>query len=160
LKWDFYPYQGENRNLAEFPNISETPANKLPEDITSWFDDHFGFRNTFIRRYNRFMDKNFSIKRSGVVTGNDGWLFLDETVRDFMGYEKLSVARLKSISDSITAIEHMAKRLNVPVAIIVPPNKCNVYSEYLPVIGSSNTQRRIDQIFHILPEETAVNIFI
>ncbi|MBN2684268.1 MAG: hypothetical protein JXR40_03225, partial [Pontiellaceae bacterium] len=90
--WDFYPLQNENRPMADAPQFAEAAPSQWPEQIDAWFSDHFGFRNTFIRRYNAISRDWFDRQPERVVMTDKGWLFTssDGAMADFMGLRVLS----------------------------------------------------------------------
>ena len=52
----------EKRRLAERPALDLRPGTLVtfPSRFEAYFNDHFGYRNLFIRRYNRIMKKYFA----------------------------------------------------------------------------------------------------
>jgi len=85
--------EGENRELAPFPTLERTwlSIRAWPLDFDHWFQDHFGFRSTFVRWYGESRYFWLHVSPSPMVTrGKNGWLFYadDGGVDDFTN-EKL-----------------------------------------------------------------------
>ena len=67
--WDFHPPNNENRRLATFPTVSETAAAEMPDKFEDYFKDHFGYRNTLIRRYRKLHYKIVGTQPEHVLVG-------------------------------------------------------------------------------------------
>ena len=81
----------EKRSLAPFPKIpvNISQLNDFFAGIDVFLEDHFGFREFYIYRYSRELDKrfHFTASQSLVIKGLDGWYFLNEPdmLKDFQG---------------------------------------------------------------------------
>jgi hypothetical protein len=130
--WDFYKMQGENRKLTEFPVFSQVPVKMWPEQLEAWFNDHFGFRNTFIRRYNRLMREIGRDDR--VIHGKNGWLYYnqDTIVKDFMGYRQADEEQLKTRIARLKSRRNWLENRGIEYLFVIIPNKSTVYPEFLP----------------------------
>ena len=134
LHWDFYPLQNENRPMAKFPLYSRLALADWPEKTTEWFDDHFGFRNTFIRRYNGVIRDWFDRRPNSVVVSDTGWLFtsLDGALADFMGLRVLSAEETSRLYESQEGKQKWLQDQGIAYLWVVAPNKAVVYPEQLP----------------------------
>lgn len=131
--WDLYATQGENRRLAVFPDFTALPVEKWPQAFETYFNDHFGFRNTLIRRYVRMMRK---IGRDDkVIYGSDGWLYFndDAIIKDFLGYRMPDAGELQRRFERMVSRRTRLKRENIEYLVVIAPNKATIYPEYLPV---------------------------
>ncbi len=133
--WDFYPQQNENRKMASFPDIKNSALEELPDELTAYCDDHFGFRNTFIRRYQKIQKDVFNQGISKVLKGKTpGWFFYKkgEAVADFMGLRQLSDEDLETWKDALQARRDFLRSRNIPYVFYICPDKTVVYPENLP----------------------------
>jgi alginate O-acetyltransferase complex protein AlgJ len=130
FKWDLYEVQ-ENRKLAEFPAFKTLPLDEWPMAFEDYFDDHFGFRNTFIRRYNKLMRK--MAKSNRVEFGTQQWLFLNHppVMNDYMGRTVPDAQELEQLSTRLNSRIEWLQQRDIPYLLIVIPNKVTVYSEFL-----------------------------
>jgi len=134
LGWDFHPAQDENRQLAEHPDWKTVPLAEYPDKYEAWFYDHFGFRNTFIRHYNRTLRKSLNIQAPQVLFGEDGWLFYNEPgiLQDFLGKQPLSDEDLLAWKNKLIRTQHTLSEQGIIYRFVIIPNKCNVYTKKLP----------------------------
>jgi len=130
--WDFYEQQEENRKLAEFPLLAETPITAWPEKFEAYFNDHFGFRNTFIRRHNRLLRKIGRDPR--VLRSEDGWLFLNMStiMMDYLGERQPSAKKLRTQLLHFEDRRDWLKQRDIDYLFILVPNKITIYPEHLP----------------------------
>jgi hypothetical protein len=155
--WDFYPYQGENRRLAEFPDFKTLPLAKLPAAFDAYCNDHFGFRNTFLRRYNRLSKKILHTSR--VMHGADGWMFLRSTIHDYMGFRKYTEPSVKALSDTLISRKAQAEKAGITCLAVIAPDKIKVYPDKLENLNPPpDTIRRMDQLEAALPTSFKTNL--
>lgn len=134
FRWDFYPPQTENRPMAEFPGFGKLPASEWPGKTEAWFQDHFGFRNTFIRRYNGIRRDWFALQPDSVVMNEKGWLFTtsDGAMADFMGLRILSDEELYGLQETFEGRQVWLEKKGIDYLLVIAPNKCVIYPEELP----------------------------
>jgi alginate O-acetyltransferase complex protein AlgJ len=129
--WDFYEQQ-ENRKLAELPDFKQTPLDGWPLAFEDYFDDHFGFRNTFIRRYNKLMRK---FKKGGkVIYGNEGWLFFNAPIimDDYLGKFQPDRERLEMDTGRLASRINWLKDRDIDYLMTIVPNKTSIYRDKMP----------------------------
>jgi hypothetical protein len=130
--WDFRKDHAENRRLAPFPVFSETPVSEWPAKFEAYFNDHFGFRNTLIRRYNRLMKK--AGKSNRAIVGEDGWLFYntDSIIKDFIGRQSSKAPRPVTQLERLESRRDWLEMRGVDYLFVIIPNKSTVYPEKMP----------------------------
>lgn len=105
LKIDRLPQNAENRKLAELPSINfeNNALESYPKKFRDYFNDHFGFRNTFVVmnfliRYNILRES----PSSKVVYGKHGWLFYNNegSINDYRGITHFDDKNLKDLANS------------------------------------------------------------
>jgi hypothetical protein len=72
-----------------------------------------------------------------VVDGKNNWLFYKSTVdgdpiEDYEGTNRYSSSKMKDILNQALATQEELNSRNIKLAIMVAPNKENIYSEYMP----------------------------
>ncbi len=72
---DFDPV--EKRRLTTLPNIDWRQITALPTALEAYYQDHFGFREQFVRAHHSILHKCMGVPSERVVIGKDGWLFAD-----------------------------------------------------------------------------------
>ncbi len=126
----------ENRELASAPRlalaVSDWPA--YARTLNAWMTDHMGLRDWMIGIYfDLRSDLNLAVERAA-VEGEDGWLFasvddalaMHEGLRPFDRDE--AAAWLSGAAETAAA----ATRAGAAFAVLIPPNKHEVYPEHLP----------------------------
>ena len=77
------------------------------------------------------------IASSQVICGIDGWMFYKSpndgnSMADFEGTNRYSEEELNEMLRTTLAAQKKAEESGIQFAILIPPNKENVYSEYMP----------------------------
>jgi alginate O-acetyltransferase complex protein AlgJ len=141
VKWALSPDRSwsdkEKRVLAPFPKEPRNFSSflKLTKNFESYYNDHFGFREVLIDRYQREMRKRFG--QSGVpkvIGGKEGWYFYagDDLLKDFRGLTPLKGQQLDAwIMDFVRKRDWLAEQ-GIRYLFVVVPNKQTIYPEYLP----------------------------
>jgi alginate O-acetyltransferase complex protein AlgJ len=133
--WDFYPSQNENRKLSAFPDLKATTLDALPNNLEAFYNDHFGFRNTFIRRQQKLERKLFKRNTSKVLKGTSpGWYFYKggKTISDYLGNEQFTDEDLAIWTTTLETRKNYLSERGIPYVLFICPNKTMVYPEYLP----------------------------
>ncbi len=127
----------EKRALATFPS---PPANifqvsRFFSGVDRYLDDHFGFREWMVYRYQREIRKRFS--DVGILTkvmkGTDDWYFFtgNGLLEDFTGRALLSKNELKKWIEDFKSKRQWLNNKGIHYLFIVPPNKMTVYGDFL-----------------------------
>ena len=158
-----YFSSAEKRRLSEPPEIRldwEHIHNFFPK-FEAFYNDHFGYRETFIRAYNRILQKYFGKSPvPDVVFGKDGWLFLtkNKIIEDYLGFEPLSSEELKAIAENLRNKQTWLAAKGIQYLFIVVPGKQTVYPEYLPdYISSHRGRTQLDQVAEYLEGQPDLN---
>jgi len=158
-----YFSSAEKRRLAEPPDIKldwQHIHSFFPK-FEAFFNDHFGYRETFIRAYNRILHKYFGKSPvPDVVFGKDGWLFLtkNKIIEDYLGFEPLSSEELKAIGENLRNKQTWLASRGIQYLFVVVPGKQTVYPEYLPdYISSRRGRTQLDQVAEYLEAQPDLN---
>jgi hypothetical protein len=153
----------EKRSLAPFPKIP-AKVSQLRDffaRIDVFFEDHFGFREFYIYRYSRELDKRFDItsSQSLVIKGLDGWYFLNEPdmLKDFQGRIPLTRPQLQSWLAAQNEKNEWLTSQGIHYMLIVSPDKQSIYPHLLmkhamSVKGTSRFEQLIEYSGGSLPD--------
>jgi hypothetical protein len=149
----------ENRDLNDFPawEWNRAALDAFPAKFEAAFNDHFGFRDVFTRWHS--LIKVYVLGMSPVdkvILGKQEWLYLSRSVLGNKISKDADVARWGR--ELQTKQAWLAAR-GIRYLLVVPPNKEEVYPEYLPnSISSKHTHRYLDGILKGLSADFRVNI--
>jgi alginate O-acetyltransferase complex protein AlgJ len=134
----------------------------FPSRFEAYFNDHFGYRNLFIRRYNRIMKKYFA-KSSvpNVLIGKNNWLFFTESnlIDDFVGADPFTQSELEIWRSNLEHKRDWLAKHGIRYLFVVAPNKQTIYSEYLPdYLQKDRGQSRLQQLVAYLKTFSDVSI--
>ncbi|MCE7954045.1 MAG: hypothetical protein DYH00_00090 [Bacteroidetes bacterium CHB6] len=108
-------------------------AGEFSDSSENYLNNHFGFRESFIRLNNEMLFRFFNkAKAKDVIIGKEGYLFEKNYIKafngdDFKGYDSLQlmVNKLKFLQDTL-------KKLNKDLLIVLAAGKGTYFSEYFP----------------------------
>ena len=107
----FFPAQeevGANQVLASKPQlIREEKWNPdFLKETDKYVSDHFAFRQQFITMNDRLLAEVFHVSGNDkVVVGKKGWLFFNETVKDFMNQPTMSQADCRKTAKTLALLQ-------------------------------------------------------
>lgn len=148
----------EKRSLATFPQMPETPSQTLDftSGIDSYFNDHFGFREWFIYRYQREVRKRFNTtQKANVITGLNDWYYFtgSQMLQDYSGKDPLSEDELSSWLKSYREKKKWCKTKDIQYLLVAPPNKHTVYPEFVMEAWEKvQGKTRLQQLREVLTE--------
>jgi hypothetical protein len=128
----------EKRKLAEPPVIPTTALQASPffSLVDEYLNDHFGYRDFFIRRYHYEMEKIFGKTglHSKVILGKEGWYFYTahNQIEDYKGKTLLRESQLHKWITTHNARAEWLRKLGIGYLLVAPPEKHAIYPEYLP----------------------------
>ena len=148
----------ENRQPARFPHFdgSWQSAISFGNGLSSWFDDHFGFRASLVRWYGESHLFGLHVSpTTAVVNGRDGWFFYadDEGLTDYIRDRPLTPAQLDAWRASTVDARDWLRSLGIAYVVLIAPDKYEIYPEEMPhSIHQVNAISRTDQVFSALKE--------
>ena len=125
----------ENKAMSEVPKLIENgKINKLFfQDCGEYFNDHIALRNEMIFVDAKIQTKLFSESNvSGVIYGENDWLYYSSTLDDYLGRNQMSERELYNLSHNISIIQDYLDKLNIDFIFTIPPNKNTLYDENMP----------------------------
>ena len=141
----------ENRALATWPSsaslIEDWPA--YSGQVEAWMEDHLGLRAWLIRRYKATRSALDLTSDKRAVYGDEGWLFanIDGVMAMHQGLRAFEAGETEDWLAAAQMLQQKAAARGAEFAVLIGPNKHEVYSEYLrdyPVL--LNTPRRAEQL--------------
>jgi len=149
----------EKRTLATFPNVPDnlSQVQKFYSDLDKYLNDHFGFRDWFIYRYQSELRKRFNhtSKETSVIRGKDNWYYFTDSdlLLDFTGKKPLSDSDLDNWLTSYRGKKRWLAERDIRYLFVVPPNKQSVYPEFTAeTLGKSQGKSRLQQLKSLLTE--------
>jgi len=139
----------EKRSLAAFPQL----PNKVSQvqvyfsKLDDYLNDHFGFREWMVYRYQREIGKRFNDTAisTKVMKGLDNWYFFtgSDILEDFTGKNLLNRKELNNWILYYREKSKWLKSRGIRYLLAIPPNKTSVYSRHIgePWIDNRGTAR-------------------
>ncbi|GAG55104.1 unnamed protein product [marine sediment metagenome] len=159
FSWDFYDVQ-DCRGLAEKPDIDAVSLSALPGQFESYLNDHFGFRNALVRRYNKMIKVRLCNESNNAIKCEENrWLWLKETLLDYLGHRETSKDDLERWRLVLEGRRAWLAERGICYLFVVPPNKATIYSEYLPnQIRMYKRETRLEKLLVYMKENSTVLI--
>ncbi|OQX17984.1 MAG: hypothetical protein BWK76_08995 [Desulfobulbaceae bacterium A2] len=129
--------EAEKRSLSLFPPLPTSPGQIVIffTALDKYLEDHFGFREFYIRRYQRELDKRFNItiSSSRVIKGLGGWYFFNDfnMYKDFLGLIPLKSEQLKTWLARQEEKQTWLQERGIRYIYMAIPNKQVVYPQFL-----------------------------
>lgn len=155
----------ENRKLAQWPVISETPISRLPHKYELYYDDNLPFRDQliFLRAIINKAFYNTDIKQE-VIFGKEGWLFYSsrndgDPVANYRGEDLFTREELRQIAVDLRKTRDALKKQGIEFVIFFAPNKERIYSEYMPdEYGPPAEEYALKQLVDFLRQHTDLTV--
>ena len=153
----------EMRQLATRPSFNIIQADHFPQQFETYFNDHFGYRNTLIYLNSKLNHRLFRQSSSEkVLIGKEKWLFYtqDNIVNDYRGINAFSKAELEQWKNILEQRQKWLAEQGIAYLFVVAPNKTSIYPEHLPnSIQKVREQTPLDQLTTYLHKNSAVNFY-
>ena len=154
----------EKRLLNAFPALPDSfsQPGAYFADIEAYLNDHFGFRDFLIYRYQREVRKRFgTVGDEGTAhQGIDNWFYFGqaEMLLDFAGRLQVSDAQLKQRLEAYQTKKQWLEQRGIKYLLVVAPDKQSVYPEFVmeswrKVQGRSKLQQFSDALPEISRQE-------
>lgn len=133
----------ENRYLAKIPsfNVKDLISGKYAEDLDTYINDHFIFRNFFLKLNSFVQVSTGKSENNGVYIGKDGYLF------EKFDYTK---KQEEDIKKAAIIINNFANKTNVPTYFLLIPNSIYINESKLPDnVEVYNQKNIINDVYNI-----------
>lgn len=159
---------GENRLPAAFPKMSSfslAGARTFIAGLEAYFNDHFGFRNSLVRGFQKgkiVLFRDYSVSR--IIIGQDHWLFWGESqmVENYLGQKKLSPEELAAWQRLLEKRRDWLAQRGIRYLFVIPPDKQDIYPEELPpwLIRATPPDRetKLDQLLEYMKARSTVPV--
>lgn len=129
--------EAEKRALEPLPALPTSLPGFLqfPSKFEQYYNDHFGFREQMVFRYQREMEKKFDVTGVRlVVKGRGKWLFYtgNKMFEDFRGELSLTNQELVTWRNEQQDRQRWLEQKGIHYLSFSPPNKHTIYPEFLP----------------------------
>lgn len=161
--WDHTNY--ENRFFTTAEDIKNADYSHKSGAIDSFINDTVPFKNQLTALNSGINLKLFNTVQSDtVLLGQDNWLFQknvndSRSIDDYQGLNHYSAQQLEEITEKLIYLDSVLQSKGVQFYMLIPPNKEQVYSRYMPgeipVVDISKTQ----QLYDYISANSEVNIF-
>lgn len=175
---------GEKRTAAGLPSWPTGKEQLLgfPVKFEAYFNDHFAFRDQFIRWHNRasvvwlgmtspmasaeqqrhgIANEALRTLSSKVIPGESGWLFYagDLVIDDYRCTRPFTSDQLAHLQEQLETRRDWLALRGIHYLVVVAPNKHTIYSEFLPQnVNRVGKASRLDQLVDRLNERTDLNV--
>lgn len=159
----------EKRALSPLPDFPQkgTDIVRFFKQLDDYFNDHFGFRDFFIARYQREIEKRFDKKsiHPRVIKGLDGYFFFNDfgLLKDFLGLTPLTQKQLEQFTEIQNQKDDWFRSNGIHYLYAIAPNKQSIYPEKLmenalKLKGTTRYDQLLSHMNHEYPEYM-VNLF-
>ena len=139
-KTDKYDY--EKRTLNKKPSLNIKTLSEYPKQYEDYYNDHIPFKNEIRTIRSKILYKYFKTGNNiSIIVGKDGWLFYNSnnsekynSISDFRNTTSFSENEKIIIKDNLEKLNNKLFKKNIEFYLLIPPNKENVYSDYMPKI--------------------------
>ena len=152
---------------------AETEAPAVTEDVSVTEDIHAGDGSVTpipIRRTDDWVDwdadyNNPKVKFTEIVegliardvyVGKDGWLFYTDSIDNYLGNDLYADTMLRRIAKQMQGRADWCEENGITFYFMIAPNKNTIYPEKMMSSMKEGEQKRIDQVYDYLRENTTV----
>lgn len=122
----------ENRQLAKFPDVNPFHED-FAEQMDKYINDRIGLREYALKIYSRINLFDGINLKSIVITGQNGWLFLNNENDIFTYFQRVKTytpEKLNTIKELVEDNIKFCQDNGIDFVLVIPPNKSTVYPEY------------------------------
>lgn len=130
--------EAENRNLAIFPQISLKAfyEGTLTANLENYFNDRFFGRELYVKisnLYNGGMTLNKHYENSKALSGRDNWLFYkgEDSLELYQNMHLFKSNEYPAIQKNLESMKNWLEDYGIKFYVIYPPNKEDVYGDYI-----------------------------
>lgn len=161
---DDVPQVNEKRVLARFPVFESGVAGmrSFIVGLEGYYNDHFGFRKRMIYWGERWRLSWFNESPSvNVIVGLNGWLYYqdEQSLADMRRTSSFELKQLEAWKSLLEKRRDWLAKRGIRYVFVVPPDKHNVYPEYLPDwIKAVGKTTRLDQFVAYMKTNSTVSV--
>ncbi|MCL2806848.1 MAG: hypothetical protein FWD27_01580 [Coriobacteriia bacterium] len=103
------------------------------QDLGTYFEDHFAYRNLAIDLNARLRAGLFKTSPTEqVIIGSQGWLFYGGTLDDFRASSPLDNREIFNITHNLTLMQGYTQAMGAQFVVAIAPNKNSLYPHFMP----------------------------
>ena len=157
----FGPSESENGEELTMPVLytEEEGINRnYLQDWGTLFESRFALRQQMVTLYSDITGKIFKTSsQSGVIVGNEDWLFFNDTLGDYQRTNILTDRQLHNAVRHLELVNEYCEDNGIEFLFVIAANKNTIYPEYMPyylVPGEGPCNR---ELLTLLLSQTDVN---
>ena len=131
----------ENKDIKKFEEISTDNPKKILNEFTTYFNDHFAFKNSFLDVKSDFINKVFNgpFSTESAAIGEDNFLFYSKSgfIPHYTKRTNNDSLTLKWLSVKRKQHYNFCKKQNIIYLSTIFPDKHSIYPEKLPFFFKS-----------------------
>lgn len=150
--------KGENRALAEKPQLKVSTIQDFPNHFDLYFNDHFPLRSYCLNISFVSSLMNHQSPIPGVIIGKEDFLYCGKEEKDlYEGTLDFSVERMEAVIRELADREAELRRDGIRFYVVVAPTAMEVYPEYLPDY-MQRTEKTVTDLFCELMQARAPQV--
>ena len=125
----------EKREMAQFPPVMRDGAinSRFAGELDDYVRDHIGFRTEMVEGNTVLLAKLFGESaEDDVVLGQNGWLYYEGTVNDYLNIPTMTERAAKNAAHSLKLLQDHAEANGADFVLAVIPNKNSLYGDNMP----------------------------
>lgn len=146
----------EKRYLAQKPSVTSAKAliETFPVQFESYYNDQFGWRESFVHYHNLLKFKMFGTSANdSVIVGKNDWLFFNTngSFKDYFSGVFIDELHLERYAQILSDRRDWLAAKGIHYLVMPIPNKAQVYPEFLPDrISQYNEFSQYDRVIETL----------
>ena len=153
----------ENRKYKTFPEFNIKSPIASIGDYKNYYLENFGLKTTLVNNYinvkSNVLNENPIPNR--VVQGTDGWFFLgnnyNNVLNNSFGNDPFTEKEITNTIAYLRGLKDYFNSKNIAFYVVIPPDKNNIYQEFLPYKLKQNTTK-LNVLKPLLKEKANINI--
>ncbi len=139
LVWQAIPRQNcelqiyENRAQDTFPKFSFMNILDFCTNLDAYYTKNFPFRPMVIQFHQYIGDNLGRVEMEESIRGTiPNWYYFEREIPDFIGTNQFTREEISRLIQNLTRIQQYFRKRNIGFLILIPPNKMQVYPDFLP----------------------------
>ena len=129
-------------------NVKPTPIRRTDD----WVDWDADYNNPKVK----FTEIVEGLIARDVYVGKDGWLFYTDSIDNYLGTDLYADTMLRRIAKQMQGRADWCEENGITFYFMIAPNKNTIYPEKMMSSMKEGEQKRIDQVYDYLRENTTV----
>jgi len=145
-------YSIEKSKTLELPSVFSSDGINMDfdDEFEGWLNQNIPFRGYVVSFIDRIFSTLLKEPVANVVTGNNGWLYSEETIDNYQDTNPLSNEEIQNIAITLSLIEERVEEQGGNFIFVPVPNKNSIYPEYMPMryirANSNNLSRLCEEL--------------